>query len=91
MSGELAGILLLTLRVAAVATLFVVPPALVVAYALARLDFRGKRLVSAVTGLPLVLPPTAVGFLLLAALLMWFGFRRLDRGQGVGKSTAGVN
>ncbi len=68
MSGEIAGVLLLTLRVATVATAAVVPPALVVAYALARHEFPGKRIVSAVTALPLVLPPTAVGFLLLRLL-----------------------
>ena len=37
-------------------------------YALARWEFRGKRLLSVLVGLPLVLPPTAVGFLLLRLL-----------------------
>ena len=68
MSAEIGGVLLLTLRVATVATAVVLPPALLLAYALARREFRGKRLVSALTALPLVLPPTAVGFLLLRAL-----------------------
>ncbi len=68
MNGELAGVLLLTLRVATVATLLVVVPATFLGYALARWKFRGKRLLSAVAGLPLVLPPTAVGFLLLRLL-----------------------
>ena len=62
------GILLLTLQVAGLATLGVLLPSLLLGYALARFDFRGKRLISAVVGLPLVLPPTAVGFLLLEML-----------------------
>ncbi len=68
MSGETVGILLLTLRVAAVATALVAGPAILVGYALARHDFPGKRALSAAVGLPLVLPPTAVGFLLLRLL-----------------------
>lgn len=68
MGGEVAGVVLLTLRVAAVATAVVLVPAVFAGYALARWEFRGKRLLSAVVGLPLVLPPTAVGFLLLRAL-----------------------
>lgn len=68
MSSETLSVLLLTLRVATVATLLVVGPAVFLGYALARWEFRGKALVSAVVGLPLVLPPTAVGFLLLRLL-----------------------
>ena len=60
--------LLLTLRVAAVATLLVLPPATFLAYALARWRFPGKGVVSALAVLPLVLPPTAVGYLLLQLL-----------------------
>jgi len=61
-------VLLLTLQVAAAATAAVLVPATLVGYALARWDFAGKRLLSAVVGLPLVLPPTAVGFVLLRLL-----------------------
>ncbi len=68
MSGELLTVLLLTLKVASVATLVVVVPATFLGYALARFEFRGKQLLSALVGLPLVLPPTAVGFLLLRLL-----------------------
>ncbi len=57
-----------TLRIAGVSTLLVIVPAILLGYALARWTFPGKRLVSAVVGLPLVLPPTAVGFLLLRLL-----------------------
>lgn len=61
-------VLLLTLRVAAAATALVLVPATLLGYALARWKFRGRRLLSALVGLPLVLPPTAVGFLLLRLL-----------------------
>jgi len=61
-------VLLLTLQVAAVATSLVLVPSTILGYALARWEFRGKRLLSALAGLPLVLPPTAVGFLLLRLL-----------------------
>ncbi len=64
----MSGVLLLTLQVATTATLLVVVPATFLGYVLARREFRGKRLLSAVVGLPLVLPPTAVGFLLLRLL-----------------------
>lgn len=68
MNGEILPVLALTLRVATVATLLVILPATFLGYALARWEFRGQRLLSAVVGLPLVLPPTAVGFLLLRLL-----------------------
>lgn len=57
-----------SVRIAAAATAIVFGPAVVLGYLLARHDFPGKRLVSAITTLPLVLPPTAVGFLLLRLL-----------------------
>lgn len=60
--------LLLTLRVAGVATLLILGPCAFFAYRLARSRFRGKRLLSTLLGLPLVLPPTAVGYLLLKVL-----------------------
>jgi len=50
---------------AGIAILLVMAPATLVAYLLARRDFRGKRVVSTLFSLPLVLPPTAVGYLLL--------------------------
>ena len=59
----------LSLKVAAMATLFGLPIALLVAYALARGRFFGKALLDALTHLPLVLPPVATGF----ALLVLFG------------------
>jgi len=62
------GVLLLTLQVAACATALVLVPAILLGYALARWEFHGHRLLSALVGLPLVLPPTAIGFLLLRLL-----------------------
>jgi molybdate transport system permease protein len=54
-----------SLRVAALATLLVTPPALALGWLLARRSFPGKSLVETLVALPLVLPPTAVGYLLL--------------------------
>lgn len=50
---------------AALAVLLVMVPGTLLAWLLARREFRGKRVVSTLAGLPLVLPPTAVGYLLL--------------------------
>jgi len=58
----------LTVRVATVATAVVLVPGTLLAYLLARFDFRGKGIVSTLLTLPLVLPPTAVGFMLLRLL-----------------------
>ena len=55
----------LGLQVAAGASAVVLPPALALAWVLARTSFRGKSVVETVVALPLVLPPTAVGFGLL--------------------------
>jgi molybdate transport system permease protein len=65
---DVLGMTLLTLRVAAVATAFAIPPAVAVGLWLARRDFRGKALVQAVLALPMVLPPVAVGLALLLLL-----------------------
>ncbi len=61
-------VILLTLKVATVATAVIVVPSTLLGYVLARYDFRGREVLSAIVGLPLVLPPTAVGFLLLRLL-----------------------
>ena len=63
-----ASILLLTLRVAAVSTLLILPVAVGAAWLLARRAGAGRTLAETVLSLPLVLPPTAVGLLLLEAL-----------------------
>lgn len=67
----------LSLRVAGLATLAVVVVGLPVAYGLARSSFPGKGLLSGILVLPLVLPPTVLGYYLLqvlgrrAAVGMW--------------------
>jgi molybdate transport system permease protein len=59
---------LLSLKVALAAILGGLPPALAVAYLLARGRFRGRSMLDAVVHLPLVLPPVATGFTLLMLL-----------------------
>ena len=71
LSADDVGIILLSLKVAFVAVALSLPPAVMVAYVLARGRFPGKSLVDAVVHLPLVLPPVVVGF----ALLVLFGKR----------------
>jgi molybdate transport system permease protein len=61
-------ILLLTLRVAAIATLVILPIGIAAAWKLARYRGAGRTLLETLLSLPLVLPPTAVGLLLLEAL-----------------------
>jgi molybdate transport system permease protein len=68
MSATEWGILGLTLRTAALATLLIVPPGLAVAWLLARYQWRGKSLVETLVALPLVMPPVATGLLLLQLL-----------------------
>ncbi|MCZ8122764.1 MAG: molybdate ABC transporter permease subunit [Tagaea sp.] len=63
--------LVLSLRVALAAVAFSLPPAIAVAWVLARREFPGKALVDGLVHLPLVLPPVVVGYLLLLA----FGVR----------------
>src|SRR5467141_1910781 len=58
----------LSLRVAALATLVSLVFGLWIAYMLANRNFRGKELLDAVVMLPLVLPPTVLGYYLLVAL-----------------------
>ncbi len=65
MSDDLLGITLLSLRVALVATVAVLPFALAIGYALARSQFRGKAVVQTLIALPMVVPPVAVGLFLL--------------------------
>ena len=65
---DLGTTLLLTLQIAASAMLVIAVPAVLVAYLLARRSFFGKSVVETLVALPLVLPPTAVGYLLLSTL-----------------------
>ena len=64
MSADLS-LLFFTAQVAALATLLVLGPGVLLAWALSRPAWRGRSLVEALVSLPLVLPPTAVGLTLL--------------------------
>jgi len=59
--------ILLSLKVATVATLVATPLGVALAFVLARRDFWGKSLLDALVHLPLVLPPVVTGYLLLLA------------------------
>jgi len=59
--------ILLSLRVASVATLVATPIGIALAFLLARYEFWGKSLLDALVHLPLVLPPVVTGYLLLLA------------------------
>lgn len=63
--SDALGIVLLSLKVAAIAMVFSVPLAFAVAWLLARRDFVGKSLLQALITLPLVMPPVVTGYLLL--------------------------
>ncbi|WP_419908539.1 molybdate ABC transporter permease subunit [Hoeflea sp.] len=68
--ANVAGIVLLSLKVSATAMVFAVPIAFAVAWILARHEFAGKSLVQALVTLPLVMPPVVTGYF----LLVLFGF-----------------
>jgi len=59
---------LISLKVSLVATLVVLPPGIALGLLFARRNFPGKSIVETLTYLSLVLPPTAVGYLLLSLL-----------------------
>ena len=63
-----AATVLLTVKVAAVAVLIDLPPALLLAALLARRRFPGRALLETLLNLPLVLPPVATGLALLMVL-----------------------
>jgi len=74
----------LSLKVAVVAVVFSLPFGILMAWLLVRRQFPGKALLDSIIHLPLVLPPVAVGYLLLLGfgrrgvigeyLYDWFGF-----------------
>jgi molybdate transport system permease protein len=82
----------LSLRVATLAVLLSLPPAIAVAYVLARANFRGKTLFDALVHLPLLMPPVLTGYVLLVLLGrqgmighwldQWFGFTFAFRWTG---------
>jgi hypothetical protein len=65
---DVAQVIGLSLKVAFWSVVLSLPPAMAVAWLLARRDFPGKVLFDAVVHLPLVLPPVVVGFVLLLLL-----------------------
>lgn len=76
--------MLFTLKVAALSTLLIFPLGLGTAFALARYRGPGKGVLETLLSLPLILPPTAVGLLLLellarrAPLGAWLAARGMD-------------
>ena len=60
--------ILLTLQVSSVATLIIFVPAVLLAWQFARRDSIASHFLFSLFGLPMVLPPTAVGYLLLQLL-----------------------
>lgn len=67
-AAEVLDVALLSLRVSLVATALILVPGVALGYLLARGRFRGKALLQAVVSLPMVLPPVAVGLVLLILL-----------------------
>lgn len=67
----------LSLRVAVISTLLALAVGLWLAYQLANRSFRGKDLLDAMVTLPLVLPPTVLGYYLLILLSRNSDFGRL--------------
>jgi len=55
----------LTVSLALVATAITLPPGVLLAWVLARREFRGKTFVETLVSLPLVMPPVATGLILL--------------------------
>jgi molybdate transport system permease protein len=60
--------LLLSLRIALIATALITAVGVPLAFAMSRTRFAGKSLVDALITVPLVLPPTVVGYLLIVLL-----------------------
>ena len=60
--------LALSLKVAATATAFGLPMAMLTGYALARWRFPGRQVLNIAAHMPLVMPPVVTGYLLLLAL-----------------------
>lgn len=58
-------IVLFTVRTALLATVLLIAPGTLIAWLLARRDWRGKSVVETLVALPLVMPPVATGLILL--------------------------
>jgi molybdate transport system permease protein len=98
LSGAESEALLLSLRISSVAVFAALPLAFAAALFLARTNFFGKTLIDGLIHVPLVLPPVALGFLLLtvfgtrAGLGAWlyghFGFRFVFSWTGAALASA---
>ena len=60
--------LILTLKIAVISTVFVTVLGILIAYVLAKKEFTGKWLADVLVTLPLVLPPTVTGYILVLLL-----------------------
>ncbi|WMW21562.1 molybdate ABC transporter permease subunit [Methanolobus mangrovi] len=60
--------LVITLKIAIISTFAVALIGIIISYILARRDFRGKLIADSLVTLPLVLPPTVTGYLLVVLL-----------------------
>ena len=60
--------LTLTLKIASISTVFVTVLGIIIAYVLAKREFTGKWLADVLVTLPLVLPPTVTGYILVLLL-----------------------
>lgn len=80
-----AKVLWTTLRVAGAAGLLAAPLGIALGLLLARRSFAGKSVVETLVALPLVLPATAIGYLLLALFARggWLGERALGFDPGI--------
>ena len=91
----------LSLLVSSWAVASSLPLGILCAWALARLDFPGKRLVDGIIHLPLVLPPVVVGYFLLitlgrrgpigSLLLEWFGITLAFTWKGAAIASAVIS
>src|SRR4051812_42694873 len=82
----------LSLQIAAVATLLTMLVGIPLAFALSRKPFRGKSLIEGIIMMPLVLPPTVVGYFIIMLFgargvvggffYRWFGYSIMFRFEG---------
>jgi molybdate transport system permease protein len=68
MTAEQWQVIWFTAWVSALSTVCIVPPGVLLAWLLARRDWRGKSVVETLVALPLVIPPVATGLILLKLL-----------------------
>jgi molybdate transport system permease protein len=75
-ASDIAQIALLSVRVGLLSTALILLPGVALGWLLAKRRFRGRALVQTLVALPMVLPPVAVGLLLLMALSRHHAFGR---------------